>query len=85
MLLVMPDTPLLELPPESGRAIMLRDLRHALFTIHLTPLLLEKHREDEPRFHEVCEGLSYECETVATLIEREFGGEGKNPPEVRCL
>ena len=69
----MTETPLLELPPESARAAMLRDLRHALFTIHLTPLLLEKHREDEQRFHEVCEGLSHECETVAILIEREFG------------
>lgn len=77
------ETPLLELPSESARAVMIRELRHALFTIHLTPLLLEKYREDKPRFDEVCEGLSHECETIAILIEREFGREGERTGDMR--
>jgi len=78
---VMTETPLFELTEMSGRAALLHDLRHALFVIHLAPLLLEKHREDKNRFHEICEGLSRECESVAGLIEMEFSnGEAPDPP-----
>jgi hypothetical protein len=70
---VMKETPLFELTEMNGRAALLHDLRHALFVIHLAPLLLEKHRQDEPRFHEICEGLSRECGSIAVLIEEEFG------------
>lgn len=69
----MTETPIFELAELSGRAALLHDLRHALFAIHLAPLLLEKHREDERRFHEICESLLRECESVAGLIEQEFG------------
>lgn len=67
------ETPIYELVGISGRDALLHDLRHALFAIHLVPLLLEKHRKDERRFHEICEGLSRECESIAGLIEEEFG------------
>jgi len=69
----MTETPPYELTGMSGRTALLHDLRHALFAIHLAPLLLEKHREDERRFHEICESLSHECESIAGLIEQEFG------------
>lgn len=69
----MTNTPIYELAEMSGRDALLHDLRHALFAIHLAPLLLEKHRKDERRFHEICVGLSRECESIAGLIEEEFG------------
>lgn len=79
--LAFPEVPMTEIPhfelvEMSGRAALLHDLRHALFAIHLAPLLLEKHREDERRFHEICESLSKECESIAGLIEEEFGDVG---------
>jgi len=82
----MTETPLFELAEMSGRVALLHDLRHALFAIHLAPLLLEKYREDERRFHEICESLSRECESIASLIEDEFGEDdptGVNPAEGR--
>lgn len=69
----MTEIPIYELAEMSGRDALLHDLRHALFAIHLAPLLLEKYRKDEQRFHEICEGLSRECEAIAGLIEEEFG------------
>ncbi len=69
----MTENPFNQLAEMSGRAALLHDLRHALFAIHLAPLLLEKHRENERRFHEICESLSRECESIAGLIEEEFG------------
>ena len=77
----MTDTPLFELAEMSGRAALLHDLRHALFAIHLAPLLLAKHREDERRFHEICESLSRECDSVAGLIEAEFGEANLPEPQ----
>lgn len=74
----MTESPPYELTGMSGRAALLHDLRHALFAIHLAPLLLEKHREDERRFHEICESLSRECESIADLIEQEFGEANLN-------
>jgi len=43
-------------------------------------------REDERRFHEICESLSRECESLASFIEEEFGEDdptGVNPAEGR--
>lgn len=73
----MTDTISNELAEKSDRAVLLHDLRHALYAIQLVPLLLEKHRKDSIRFHEICEGLSRECEFISARIEAEFADEAE--------
>lgn len=70
---VMTEKPARKVPAVTVPAVFMHDLRNIVFAIQLTPLLLEKHREDQQRFEEICRVITRECETLAALIEGEFG------------